>query len=154
MFCLVSLFNDCTATYLPFHKSSKEEEQDMIGNAGEARTISDVTFSYQLLLMDTLVLIDLQTNCMQTLCEDTGCRLDKIIKSDGRSRWICHFALMMMFMIYNDIQKYQPLTVSVFSILFCWIVVFFLVSDKTLLMGLYGYIFWESSLNSVKFSYE
>ena len=32
--------SSCTATYLPFHKQSKKDEQDMSGTAGEAETNS------------------------------------------------------------------------------------------------------------------
>ena len=48
----------CTATYLPSHKPSKYNEQDMRSTTGEVRMNSKATFSYGLIHIDTLVLSD------------------------------------------------------------------------------------------------
>ena len=38
--------NGCTATYLPSHKPSKQDEQDKLGTAGKVRINSLATLSY------------------------------------------------------------------------------------------------------------
>ena len=48
----------CTASYDPSHKTSKQDEQDMWGTAGDVRTNTSMAFSYGLLLTEAPVLAD------------------------------------------------------------------------------------------------
>ena len=51
---------NCTATYLPSHKPSKYDKQDILDTTGEVMGHSEVTFSHQLLHMNISVLADQQ----------------------------------------------------------------------------------------------
>ena len=50
--------NSCMATYLPSHKPSKEDEQNMQSTAGEAEMNSWAMFSDRLLRIEAPVLAD------------------------------------------------------------------------------------------------
>ena len=66
------------ATYLLSHKPSKYNKQNMLVTAGEVKMNSLATFSYYLLHMDALVLID-QQSWMQSR---------ESAKSDGHYEWM------------------------------------------------------------------
>ena len=67
--------SSCMGTYFPSYKPSKLDKQDMQDTAWEVKTNSLVTYSYQLLNMDTPVLADCN---IYHICVDTKCCLEDI----------------------------------------------------------------------------
>ena len=107
--------SSCMTTYLPSHKPFKKVEQDTVNTAVEVKTSSKLTFSDELLRMDTLELADQQkftfTGSARTL--DAFKRTDEEwwpIKKDGEMErvdtlwwwWWWWFGLFFSNIEYTD----------------------------------------------------
>ena len=66
------------ATYRLSHKSSKKDEQEMLGTAGEVKTNSYATFSHGLLYMETPVLANQQRPIFISFVWTLGCSKENL----------------------------------------------------------------------------